>query len=305
MKNKMILLIIICVILIILAVYITYFYRIKVDTSNREVIGTQTSTSHYKNTNPSFTFDYLNFEGYKITTGSDYVKYDVFPPSKLLGEVGASISWSQIHMKVTADYWDKKKVNKNGIQYDLSEDKNILDFRLKNQGMVIRFNVRLPGSYLRKKEIINTIIDSFREGGSNGPLIIPPEESPISFFGKVIPENKQILHPEPYEGGIQMRAVVIPLRNTKYLIANFSWTLLPLHTENIRSESVYIYDNGLFTKIPEVLEFTSDGVVGDISINGSQHMKVNVMYSEFAVYNSIKAKDLLMKVLFEGFVLTK
>lgn len=125
-----------------------------------------TTVLHYKNSNPNFSFDYPNLEGYKITAGPNYINYDT-PPSEQEGPLGAYIQWGQVYIKVSADYWDTQKVNAKGVRYNLSEDEDVLDFRLLNQGSVIRFDVRLPGGYLRKKQIIDTIIDSFEEGSKD------------------------------------------------------------------------------------------------------------------------------------------
>jgi hypothetical protein len=161
MQNKMTLLSIGLILVILVASLFYSLNRTKKQSSN-EIANMQTSTNQYKNITPSFVFDYPNLEGYKITTGSNFINYEI-PPSELEGRTGAHVDWIQTYIKVTADYWDKQKVNKRGIQYSLSEDENVLDFRLKNQGSVIRFNVGLPGSYLRKKQIIDTITDSFEE----------------------------------------------------------------------------------------------------------------------------------------------
>ncbi len=67
-------------------------------------------------------------------------------------------------------------MNKNNVRYILDPEEKFLDFQLAHQGgTIISFDVSLPGSYLRKKEIINTLIDSFKEETT-------PEQKPAILF---------------------------------------------------------------------------------------------------------------------------
>lgn len=121
-----------------------------------------TRTLNYKSIQPSFIFNYPNLKGYEITAGSNYIKYDI-EPSEYAGTTSAYIGWKNIVIKEVETYWDKEKVNKKGVKYKLSEDESTLTFKLSNQGVYLIFDVELPGGYSRKKEITDTIIDSFEE----------------------------------------------------------------------------------------------------------------------------------------------
>jgi len=92
----------------------------------------------------------------------NYIEYSI--TSKDEGPTSARIQWDTIFIKTTADYWDKQKINKNNMKYVLDSEEKFLDFRLEKQGgVIIRFNVALPGGYLRKREIIDILIESFKE----------------------------------------------------------------------------------------------------------------------------------------------
>lgn len=166
-------LIIICAVIVVLAIvagYLTSSDGRTQQTPSSEVLTRPISTLHYESAQPHFSFDYPNLDGYSIATGTDYIHYDFIAmkragPSRT-GVIGAYISWNKIYIKVAADYWDQQKVNGNGVQYNLSQDENTLDFRLAQQGSVVRFDVRLQGSYNRKKLIIDAIINSFKEEGN-------------------------------------------------------------------------------------------------------------------------------------------
>lgn len=122
----------------------------------------KTLLAHYKNDAPAFSFDYPEWPAYKIKIGENYLQYSV--ESELDGPTGMYIQWDKMFIKTTADYWDKQKTNKNGVRYNLSETEKFLDFRLEKQGgVIISFNVSLPGGYLRKKEVIDILIESFKE----------------------------------------------------------------------------------------------------------------------------------------------
>lgn len=141
----------------------------------------------------------------------------------------------------------------------------------------------------------------------NEPVIIPPQESSVYFFGKIIPENKQIIYPEPYDGGVQMRTVIIPLHDSRYIIANFEWTLLPITNKATQAETVYLFENDTFVKIPSQLELYGNDVRGSILIDGKQE-SLNVSDSEFVEYDNtsrMRGRDLLNRIPLRGFTLTE
>ncbi len=134
------------------------------DFKNKLVFTQKKDTFNYKNQEPDFSFDYPDLGSlYKIIVNKNSIIYSV-DAKPFEGPTGFSIVWEEIYAKKTEDYWDKQKVNKNNVKYVLDPDEKFLDFRLENQGgKEIRFDITLPGSYLRKKEIIQCLIDSFRE----------------------------------------------------------------------------------------------------------------------------------------------
>lgn len=120
------------------------------------------SVFNYKNQESNFSFDYPDLGSlYKISLNKNSIMYSM--NSRLEGNTGFSIVWEEVYAKKTEDYWSKQKVNKNNVRYVLDSEEKFLDFNLDSQnGRELRFNVSLPGGYLRKKKVIDTLINSFK-----------------------------------------------------------------------------------------------------------------------------------------------
>ena len=137
-------------------------------------------------------------------------------------------------------------------------------------------------------------------------LIIPPQESAVSFFGKIIPETKKIVYKEPLDGGVQLRAVIIPLHDTRYVVANFEWVSQPVSDGiGYQTEDIYLFNGDTFSKVAGQLELYGNDVRGNVTIDRVQ-TPVNVPESEFVDYDGTDgAKDLLRRLPLQGFTVTK
>jgi hypothetical protein len=113
----------------------------------------------YHNIDPAFSFEYPEFEGMSPSAKDGEIIYATEDPN-VDDYNPVRISWSEISLKVSEDYWDSKPKDKNGLAYVVSEDKNSIVFRLPKQGTAIEFDLSLTYEY--KKQIYESILNSFK-----------------------------------------------------------------------------------------------------------------------------------------------
>lgn len=134
---------------------------------------------------PYYSFDYPLFENWKAQEGAEAgvgVKSFTYIPDASLGlnlKTFPKIKIMPLSMKVTADFWDDKPINLNGVKYikDEKEYSIALVFNLGNQN--VEFTITNEKSYARDifqgffgAKVAETILDSFKiENMKNHPSI--------------------------------------------------------------------------------------------------------------------------------------
>lgn len=120
----------------------------------------------YHKVDPAFSFEYPEIKGMvaqikhePLTTNGEIIY--LYDRPTLLTIPLPRISWDEISIKVTEDYWDSKPKNKNGLAYSASENKDSITFRLPKQGTSIEVDLSLTYEY--KKQIYETLLNSFTE----------------------------------------------------------------------------------------------------------------------------------------------
>ena len=100
--------------------------------------------SHYESKNPPrFSFDYPEFEKWYTEVGENELRYHPGKDINILFEYPPSVTFSQIAMKVTSDFWNNASVNRNGIKYlDMGHEeetaKNLTTFKLNGEQIEMR-----------------------------------------------------------------------------------------------------------------------------------------------------------------------